>query len=107
ITEWFDRRRGLALGLALAGVGLGTALIPQLSNALIGNFGWRMGYAGLGVTILVLAFLPVALFVREHPKADEARLSHPTREISSLPGVSFAAAIRTWRYWAMTLTFFF
>ncbi len=107
ITEWFDRQRGLALGLALAGVGLGTALIPQLSNALIGNFGWRMGYAGLGVTIFVLAFLPVALFVREHPKAEEGRLSHPTSEISALPGIGFGEAIRTWRYWAMTLTFFF
>ncbi len=107
ITEWFDRQRGLALGIALAGVGLGTALIPQISNALIGNFGWRMGYVGLGVTIFVLAFLPVALFVREHPKAEAARFSHPTIEISSLPGIGFAEAIRTWRYWAMTLTFFF
>ncbi len=108
ITEWFDRQRGLALGLALAGVGLGTALIPQISNALIGNFGWRMGYVGLGVTILVLAFLPVALFVREHPRAEAARASHhAAREISSLPGIGFAEAIRTWRYWAMMLTFFF
>ncbi len=105
ITAWFDRQRGLALGLALAAVGLGTALIPQLSNALIGHFGWRMGYVGLGIAIFALAFLPVALFVREPatPKAASPR----SGEVATLTGIGFAEAIRTWRYWAMTLTFFF
>jgi len=102
ITQWFDRQRGLALGLALAGVGLGTALIPQLSNALVGNFGWRTGYVGLGVTIFALAFVPVALFVREPPAR---RAEHPAQ--AAQLGVSFSEASRTWPYWAMTLTFFF
>jgi MFS family permease len=108
ITEWFDRQRGLALGIALAGVGLGTALIPQISNALIAHLGWRLGYIGLGITILVLAFLPVALFVREPAKPQTLQSSAKTvHESVALPGVSLAEAIRTWRYWAMTLTFFF
>ncbi|MGD0026915.1 MAG: MFS transporter, partial [Xanthobacteraceae bacterium] len=38
ISAWFDKDRGLALGIALAGVGLGTALVPQLSQFLIGSF---------------------------------------------------------------------
>ena len=102
ITEWFDRQRGLALGLALAGVGLGTVIIPQLSNALVGNFGWRVGYVGLGVAIFILAFLPVALFVREPEQRSTDRHAGAVKQ-----GVSFADAIRTWRYWAMALTFFF
>ena len=106
ITAWFDRQRGLALGLALAAVGLGTALIPQLSNALIGHFGWRMGYVGLGIAIFALAFLPVALFVRE-PATPKAAWSPHAGEVVTLSGIGFAEAIRTWRYWAMTLTFFF
>ncbi len=106
ITAWFDRQRGLALGLALAGVGLGTVFIPQLSSALIGHFGWRMGYVGLGVAIFVLAFLPVALLVREPEKPEAVGLPNSAREVPVLPGIGFAEAIRTWRYWAMTLTFF-
>jgi len=66
-----------------------------------------VGYVGLGCAIFILAFLPVALFVREPPTAKAARSADPAREISGLPGIGFAAAIRTWRYWAMTLTFFF
>jgi MFS family permease len=102
ITAWFDRQRGLALGLALAGVGLGTILIPQLSNALVQNFGWRIGYVGLGITIFVLAFLPVAIFVREPPARSADRHSQAVAQ-----GIGFAEAVRTWRYWAMALTFFF
>jgi MFS family permease len=102
ITEWFDRQRGLALGLALAGVGLGTALMPQLANALLGGFGWRLGYVGLGITIFVLAFVPVAVFVREPPARSIERHAQAT-----LAGATFSQATRTWPFWAMTLTFFF
>jgi MFS family permease len=101
LSAWFDRQRGLALGLALAGVGLGTALMPQLASLLLGLFGWRMGFVGLGVAVMALGFLPVALFVREPPAALPA--AHTTAEI--LPGFTFGEAMRSWRYWALTAAF--
>ena len=42
LAAYFDRRRGLAMGLALAGVGLGTALMPAFTARLIENVGWRI-----------------------------------------------------------------
>ncbi|HZS51679.1 MAG TPA: hypothetical protein VFA54_12505 [Bryobacterales bacterium] len=36
ISARFDHQRGLALGIAMAGVGLGAALVPQFAHALIG-----------------------------------------------------------------------
>ncbi len=101
LSAWFDRRRGLALGIALAGVGIGTALIPQISDVLIRNFGWREGYIGLAIAIFVLAFIPVALFLREPAVAQRART-----EPAQLPGLSFSEGIRTWRYWALAAAFF-
>jgi MFS family permease len=41
-SQRFDRQRGIALGLATAGVGLGAALLPKIADRLIGAFGWRM-----------------------------------------------------------------
>jgi len=67
ISQWFDRQRGLALGIGMAGVGLGVALMPQLAAWLIVQFGWRMAYIGLAMAVVVCAFVPVALFVREPP----------------------------------------
>ena len=103
VSKWFDRERGLALGLATAGVGLGTVLIPQLAGALIRNFGWREAYIGLGVAILVLAFTPVLLFIRE-PVAADPEESAVAR--SEAPGVEAGVALRSWRFWALTIAFF-
>lgn len=56
----FDRHLGLALGLALMGVGLGAAALPPLSQALVERLGWREAYAILGALTLVVT-LPAAL----------------------------------------------
>ena len=74
VSSWFDDRRGLALGIALAGVGVGTAVVPIMATFLIQNFGWRVGYLGLAACILVFSFLPVSLFVHE-PTPGEANMS--------------------------------
>jgi MFS family permease len=99
IAAWFDRQRGLALGIALAGVGIGTALVPQLANALIVHLGWREGYLGLGLAIFILAFIPAALVIRE-PESDVSASAAPA------VGMEFSEAVRTRKYWAMALAFF-
>src|SRR5258708_29423510 len=40
VSPWFDRERGIALGVATAGVRLGVALLRQLRAYLIRRFGW-------------------------------------------------------------------
>ena len=61
IAAWFDSRRGLALGIAMAGVGLGIVLVPQLTRYLIETYGWRSAYVGLGALLFAVAFPAVAL----------------------------------------------
>ncbi|HWE74252.1 MAG TPA: MFS transporter [Stellaceae bacterium] len=67
ITAWFDKQRGLALGIATCGVGLGTFVLPVLAQLCIGAFGWRLTYVILGVLTWLIAFSMVGLFVREPP----------------------------------------
>jgi len=104
IARWFDRERGLALGIAMAGVGLGAALIPSLSAVLIAHFGWRVAYRGLAILVLVLAWLP-AFFIRDPGPRDLARLSE-ARADGTLRGSSWREAVSTWRFWALTIAFF-
>jgi MFS family permease len=105
ITQWFDRQRGLALGLGIAGVGLGVAIVPQLAAALIAAFNWRIAYLGLGAAILIIAFVPVAVFLREPP---EAQRSHAAGRAAAaaLPGVEARAAFRSGLFWALAIAFF-
>lgn len=67
ITAWFDKERGLALGIATCGVGLGTFVIPQMAYLFVSAFGWRVGYIAVGITTWVLSFGMISLFVREPP----------------------------------------
>src|SRR5262249_23562037 len=82
VASYFARSGGLAMGLALAGVGLGPALMPTLSNFLIGAFGWRIGYVGLGVVIVAFALVPVALLL---PEPARTQADKPVE----LPGMMF------------------
>ena len=68
LIAWFERRRGIALGISLAGFGVGAMLVPVVAQLMIDNYGWRMAYAGFGAAVLALA-LPMAVFVlRERPE---------------------------------------
>ena len=106
IAHWFDRERGIALGIATAGVGLGVALIPQLAAFLIRHFGWRDAYFGLGVAVVVLAFIPVALFVREPPWARAAKSERHADATAALPGIGAMAALKTGDFWTLSIAFF-
>src|ERR1700730_1664073 len=92
VSKWFDRRRGLALGLALSGVGLGTSVIPLLVAYLIANYGWRPAYLGLGLVVLVLGGLPALLFIREPDQHERAMLPHLAQ--AALTGYDFNVALK-------------
>ncbi|HZT87940.1 MAG TPA: MFS transporter [Stellaceae bacterium] len=107
ISQWFDRQRGLALGIGMAGVGLGVALMPQLAAALIERVGWRYAYLGMAAAVVVLAFLPVALFLREPPEFTARPARGESRGAAlGLPGASLRDALRSWLFWGLGLAFF-
>jgi MFS family permease len=109
IAQWFDRERGLALGIGTAGVGLGVAIVPQVAALLIDAIGWRLAYVGLAVAVLLVAFPPVALFLREPPNF-AARLGRQGRGraavTAALPGVAAGKALRSWLFWGLAIAFF-
>jgi MFS family permease len=63
VGGWFEQRRTLALGVAVAGIGLGTLTVPPATAALIEASGWRTAYLvhGLaGAAVLAICALLVA-----------------------------------------------
>jgi MFS family permease len=99
VAKWFDRERGLALGLSTAGVGLGVAVLGPIAAVLIGRFGWHGAYYGLAALAFVLGFLPVAIFLRD-PPAIERTLARPGGDIAAiLPGLTLGEAARTKNFW--------
>jgi MFS family permease len=68
ISHWFDRRRGLALGLTMLGIGLGAVVMPSLAQTLIARFGWNTAYSILGASVLLICCPTVACFLKERPE---------------------------------------
>ena len=62
INNWFEEKRGLAMSLAMTGIGVGGFIFSPLITSLIGNFGWRNTYFIFAAIILVIS-LPISLFV--------------------------------------------
>ena len=93
ILTWFKSRRGLAFALILTGSGVGSIVIPPLTQWVIDHRGWRDAYLMLGC--LALLGMPLtALLVRNRPitqREDESLLS----------GVTVAAALRTAPFWIL------
>jgi MFS family permease len=105
IAAWFDRRRGLALGIAMSGVGIGGFIMPQLSEALIERVGWRGAYVVLAMLTLLIAFPVVALWIRE-PRPGEGEHGGPVVARQDLPGLTPRQAAGTLHFWFLLAVLF-
>jgi MFS family permease len=74
VAGWFAARRGLMLGVTAGlGNGVGATVMPGVAAILIGLWGWRGAYLGLGLIVAALGFPILFLALREAPKATAAR----------------------------------
>lgn len=107
ISLWFEKDRGLALGIAMAGVGIGTAVIPPMVQTLTAMFDWRAGYLSIAALIL-LASAPVAWLLLRDPATVESRrrlLESPQSPAENLPGLTLKQAIGGRVFWQMAVAF--
>lgn len=69
IVSWFDKHRGITLGISLAGVGIGAVILPILTQYVVTHFGWRMAYLAIAAIIL-FGILPLCMaFMIDDPKS--------------------------------------
>jgi MFS family permease len=65
-SQWFDRRRGIALAICMSGNYTAGALWPPVLQHFIADHGWRATYIGLGIFCMT-SMLPLALVLRTRP----------------------------------------
>jgi predicted MFS family arabinose efflux permease len=104
ISSRFEDYRGIALGIAVSGVGAGTIVIPQIAQFLIAHFGWRLAYVGVGFTVLIFALPMVYFFLGEPGRSNAERAA----SLDTQPGPTASAIIKgDKRFYLLLFMFFF
>jgi MFS family permease len=110
LTRCFHRRRGLAIGSASAGVGLGILALVPLAQLLIDRVGWRLTYVVLAA-ISAAVILPVALVFLPGRGAESSWVPRPPdpfgpgRSAWGARGGPLLAAVCSREFWLVTATF--
>ena len=86
VGGWFERKRSMALGIAVAGIGLGTLAVAPLAAALIERFGWRETYRVFAIASAIVLLICAAI-ARRPPVAGSA----PASDISPVRTPEFSA----------------
>ena len=107
VSSWFVKHRGLAIGIALIGTSLGSAVFPLVNPPLIEAFGWRQAFtwnAAMPVVLLVL----VAIAIKGTPAQAGYRAVGQSAAVADLKqhGLTFKQALRTRTFWAIAVSGF-
>ena len=116
VSRWFDRRRGLGLGLMMLGIGVGAMLVPYAAQRLIAMYGWRMAYGTYGLAVLVLALPIAATFLRNDPRdkgllpdgiVEAVGVGRPvTEKDASVEGLTWHEIWHSPSFWLLVSSFF-
>jgi MFS family permease len=104
IANWFGARRGLAMGVAMAGTSLGGAAMTMVASVAIGHGGWRAAYLTLGLPMIIVLVPLIMLIVRTRPPTAE-KLS-VAAQADALPGLEVGPALRSRSFWMVALAQF-
>lgn len=81
ITNWFYKKRGLAMSLALSGVGIGGFVFSPLITSWLENYGWRISYLIFAIIMLAVS-LPVSIFIFRKSPEDKSLKAFGTDEVA-------------------------
>jgi MFS family permease len=113
VVRWFQRQRGLALGIASCGASCGILAVPMLSSYMIEHWGWRTGLLILGATMFILINIAARFMVRDPelkgllPDGADPEASRDDQQSIAEPDASWTLgeARRTISFWMLLLAF--
>jgi len=112
-SRWFVSKRGLAVGIVVAGIGMGTAVMSPVARYLVATFEWRLSYIIIGLLAWFIV-IPAALFLRRSPEekglqplgkievvAAKEDVVTNGDNLASEGGFSLRGAMRTRPFWVL------
>jgi MFS family permease len=97
ISDWFSDYRGTALGVMLAGEGIGLMVFPVLAQTLIEYVGWRAAYGALGLLIFLVGLPPAFLYARSRQPSQTGGRS------SGHSDCTWQQGLRSYSFWIIVI----
>jgi MFS family permease len=109
IPRWFTKKRGIAMGITMAGFGIGGVITPLLTQLFISVYGWQWSCIALGLLAIII-IIPMAQFLKHSPQrvglkpygGDEI-IENRQSQSSAMDGLSFRQTIKTRWFWLFGL----
>lgn len=102
VTNWFVAKRGVAVGIVSAGMGLGTLVMAPIARILTDAFGWRGAMLLIG-DMVWLVIVPAALLIRD---ADAPARAASPQAVGVDPNFTLAQVARAPQFWLIAATHF-
>ncbi|MDB9706603.1 MFS transporter [Porticoccaceae bacterium] len=106
LNNWFTKHRGKAIGITMAGTGLGAFLLPPIVEFLIANHGWRTAYRGIGLGALLISVPIVFALFKEKPDSSTATDGEAVANKVETWGLTTGDAMRTKQFWILGAVLF-
>lgn len=100
ISTWFNTHRGTALGVMLAGEGIGLMITPMFAQSVVANLGWRAAYRTLGAIILLVGVPPAFRY------ASSSRYGQISAMVSQTNGTNWQEGLRSRAFWIIAAVLF-
>jgi MFS family permease len=102
-ANWVTDRRGLALGIVLAGAALGGTVLAPAFEIILVHYGWRVAMLWLTVPIWFVAIPIILIVVRTRPSTGAMTVKE---EAANLSGLDLGPALMSMPFWMLVVTEF-
>jgi len=115
VSNWFEKKRGTAVGLMASGIGIGGVAFPGLiGTRMIPLIGWSQSYLLLGVLCWAV-IIPLAIFVIRTRPSEKGLVAYGAESVREgqaekkrqVVGIPLKLAMGTLTFWLIAVTYLF
>ncbi len=111
VANWFEVKRGLALGIVMSGTGLGAMVMVPVTTLIVNGWGWRTSFLTMGLVIVLIAAPVILLLIHGKPsdlglQPDGNEAGPSVRTTRAVVGLTLAEALRTRTFWLIAAMMF-